>query len=381
MNYLVIGSGMMGSAVAFDLARSANVDRVTLADVEYRRASASAAKIASPLVRPLQLDVEDFEQLVGEMEDHDVAIGATSYRHNVVLSKGAIQAGIHFCDLGGNDDVVKEQLALNARAKERNVTIIPNCGLAPGLANILAARGAELFDSVESIRMRVGGLPKHPIPPFNYQIVFSAEGLLNEYTGKSFVIRNGKLASVDTLTEVEAIDFPPPFGTLEAFHTSGGASTTPQLFEGRVRELDYKTIRYPGHCEKFRMLLEVGFGSDEPVSVGANLLTEKEIFLELLKKKIPQSGPDVVLMRVTIAGTKEMRNRSLTFTMIDFYDETHNISAMMRGTAYPTSVIAQFLASGTITQHGAMTPEQSVPLEPLLHELQTRGMVISQEWS
>lgn len=372
---------MMGSAVAFDLARSANVDRVTLADIDYRRASAAAAKIASPLVRPLQLDVENFEQLVSEMEHHDVLIGATSHRHNVNLSKGAIKAGIHFCDLGGNDDIVGEQLSLNTRAQERGVTIIPNCGLAPGLANILAARGAELFDSVESIRMRVGGLPKHPIPPFNYQIVFSAEGLLNEYTGKSSVIRDGKLAAVDSLTEVEAIDFPPPFGTLEAFHTSGGASMTPKMFEGRVRELDYKTIRYPGHCEKFKTLLEVGFGSDEPVSVGSNLLTEKEIFIELLKKKIPQSGPDVVLMRVTIAGRKQSADRVLTFTMIDFYDETHNIGAMMRGTAYPTSIIAQFLARGTITQRGAMTPEQSVPLDPLLRELQTRGMVVTQEWS
>jgi lysine 6-dehydrogenase len=381
MNFLVLGSGMMGSTIAHDLAQSPDVDQVYLADSNLSRAESAASKIRSPKVKPFVLDVNNSSDAVNAMRGNSVAIGAVSYRCNVSLSKAALEAGVHFCDLGGSDDVVEEQLALDAAAKKRGVTIIPNCGLAPGLVNILAVRGAEMFDSVDSVRMRVGGLPQNPVPPFNYQIVFSVEGLLNEYSGQSLVIRDGKLILVDALTEIESITFPPPFGTLEAFHTSGGASLTPRMFAGKVRELDYKTIRYPGHCEKFRTLLDVGFGSSEPLGLGANVLTERELFVELLKRKIPQTGKDVVLMRVTLTGTRRNEERRLEFTMIDFYDETRNISAMMRGTAYPTSIIAQFLASGVINGPGALTPEQCAPLEPLMAELKKRGMTITQRWS
>lgn len=381
MNYLVLGSGMMGGAIAYDLAHSQGVDRVHLADVDLKRAQDAASKMGSSKIFPLAVDVNDHARVVQAMKGNEVAIGAVSYRYNVALSKDAIEAGIHFCDLGGNDDVVEEQLALSPDAKEHRVAIVPNCGLAPGLANILAARGAEMFDTVDSVKMRVGGLPQHPVPPFNYQIVFSPEGLLNEYSGQSVVIRNFRLTRVEALTELEVIAFPPPFGTLEAFHTSGGASLTPKMFEGKVRELDYKTIRFPGHCEKFRTLLELGFGSNEPLSLGANVLTERELFIELLKRKLPQKGPDVVLMRVTVEGVRKGTRQCLTFSLIDFFDESHNISAMMRGTAYPTSIVAQLLAQGAISKTGATTPEQCVPLNPLLAELNKRGMNISQEWT
>ena len=381
MNFLVLGSGMMGSAIADDLARSENVEGVILADFDFSRAQNAALNSGSSKIKPLRLDVNDHQGVVNAMKGNDVAVGAVSFRFNVALARAAIEAGIHFCDLGGNDEVVLEQLALDAKAKDRGIAIVPNCGLAPGLANILAARGAEQFETIDCIRMRVGGLPQHPVLPFNYQIVFSVEGLLNEYSGKSSVIRDHKIIDVDTLTEVESIQFPAPFGVLEAFHTSGGASLTPKMFEGKVRELDYKTIRYPGHCEKFRTLLELGFGSNEPLSLGSNVLTEREFFIELLKRKLPQSGADVVLMRVIVEGTKLAKRRCLTFSMIDFYDETRNISAMMRGTAYPTSLIAQFLASGVIRKSGAITPEQCVPLDPLLSGLKKRSMTITQEWN
>ena len=380
MKFLVLGSGMMGKAIAYDLAQSTTTERVLLADADETRARETAHQLPSK-VRPLVLDVNQHREVVNAMKQCDVAIGAVSYRYNVSLTKAALESQVHYCDLGGNDEVIEEQLGLDAAAKKQNISVIPNCGLAPGLANILGARTAELFDSVDSMRMRVGGLPQHPLPPFNYQIVFSAEGLLNEYSGKSKVIRNFKIAEVDTLTEIEAIAFPSPFGILEAFHTSGGASMTPKLFEGKIRELDYKTIRYPGHCERFRTLLDLGFGSDEPMSIGANVLTEKEVFIELLKKKIPQAGPDVVLMKVDVEGIRSGKKQKCEITMIDYFDESRNISAMMRGTAYPTSVIAQFLASGVIANHGVITPEQCVPLDPLLAELRARGMTIIQKWT
>jgi len=376
MKFLVLGSGLMGSAVAYDLAKSNGVTRVTLADIDGARAAQVTARIGSPLVHPRTLNVEYYDDVLAAMQGHDCAIGAVSYRHNHMLTRACIESGVHFCDLGGNQDVVDRQRTLHDQALEGSVTIVPNCGLAPGFANVLAARGAEQFQSVDSIQVRVGGLPQHPRPPMNYQLVFSVDGLINEYMGESVVLRDFKRTTIPTMTEIESIDFPQPFGTLEAFHTSGGTSLLPEMFEGKVRTLDYKTIRYPGHCEKFRALLELGFASSEPLSVGSNVMTAREIFSELLKRKMSGDDEDVVLLRATIVGTRNGKTGTLEFSLIDSFDKNANISAMMRTTSYPTSVIAQQLADGTIQERGVLTPEQCVPLRPLIDALHARGIDI-----
>lgn len=381
MKFLIIGAGQMGGAVAYDLARSTGVEAVTLADVDLRRAEETVARIASPKLHAVRLDVETSTDIVDTMQRYDGVIAATTFRHNVALTKAAIEAGVHFCDLGGNDDVVHQQLALNAEAQQQNVLIVPNCGLAPGLANVLAARGIEQFESVDTVQLRVGGLPQHPKPPFNYQLVFSVEGLINEYSGKSRVLRNYAITEVDAMTEVESIEFPPPFGILEAFITSGGISMLPQMFAGKVRELDYKTVRYPGHCERFKALLDLGFASNEPITVGSSILTAKEMFFELLRRKLAGSDHDVVLLRVSLRGNRGGKRQTLTFSLIDFYEENDNITAMMRTTAFPTSIIAQLVVGGTVQHRGVMTPEQCIPLDPLVSELQTRGVNVTQEWS
>jgi len=380
MKFLVIGSGMMGSAVAFDLARSFGVERVTLADIDVSRSQEAAQRISSSKVQPIELDVNDYSQVLKVMKGHDSAVAAVSFQHNLLLTKAAIEARVHLCDLGGNDEVLRKQLDLNEEAKEAGVAIIPNCGLAPGLANVLAARGADLFDAVDSVHLRVGGVPQHPKPPFNYQIVFSVEGLLNEYTGKARVLRNGTVTQLDTLSEIETIDFPPPFGVMEAFLTSGGASLLPEMFAGRVRELDYKTIRYPGHCERFKTLLELGFASNDPFSAGSSLLTTKEVFSQLLRNKLENSGKDVVLLRVYIIGRQIGHLRRLAYELVDFYDENENITAMMRTTAFVTSIIGQFIADGRIRTRGVATPEMCVPLRPLLEELSNRGINVQESW-
>ena len=378
MKALVIGSGLMGSALAFDLARSGGVEEVTLADINLDRARESAARIGSPKVRTVAIDVDYFDNVIELMAGPDCVFGAVSFRHNFLLTKAAIEAGVHFCDLGGNDEIVMKQRSLDSKAKAAGVAIVPNCGLAPGLANILAARGAESFESVERIRLRVGGLPQHPKPPLNYQLLFSVEGLLNEYIGQATILREGKVTYVDTMTEVETIEFPPPIGRLEAFHTSGGSSFLPQMFEGRVRDLDYKTLRYPGHCERFKTLLEIGFASEEPIAVGSNLMTAREMFSELLRRKLESTGNDVVILEVEIVGVQDGRERTLTFGLVDSYDENDNITAMMRCTAFPTSIIGQMIVNGNILARGVATPEQCVPLEPFLSELRGRKIDVVQ---
>jgi lysine 6-dehydrogenase len=377
MKALVVGAGMMGSALAYDLAHSDNVEKVYLADIDFDRAE-SAAKMIVANVVPIKLDVNSRDDVVYVMEQVDVVCGATSYNHNLLLTKAAIETGKHFCDLGGNMDVVYKQMELNEKAKAANVLIIPNCGLAPGLAAILGAGGANHFDLIDEIHLRVGGLPQHPVPPLNYQIVFSVEGLINEYLEPAEVIRNGKPQKISSMEDLEEIEFPQPFGKVEAFNTSGGISTLTTMFNGKVKALDYKTIRYKGHCEKFKTLLDLGFASSEPLMVGNSVKTARELFQELLKKKLPSSGHDLILMRVWVHGTKNHQRKTLTYEMIDYFDEKTKISSMMRTTSFPTSIIAQMIVSGIIKERGVLPPEQCVPVQPLINELKKRDIIISE---
>jgi len=376
MKALVIGAGMMGSAMAYDLSRSPNVEKVYLADIDRKKA-AEAAKSAGTNIEPLKLDTGSHDDVIKAMKLADVAIGATSYNHNVQLTKAAIESGTHFCDLGGNMDVVDTQLELDAKAKWANVLIIPNCGLAPGMACAIAGGAAKRFEKVEEIHIRVGGLPQKPVPPLNYQLVFSAEGLINEYLEPAEAIRDGKLQKLDSMTDIEMLSFPNPFEQLEAFNTSGGISTLTRMYSG-VKSLDYKTIRYLGHCEKFKMLLDLGFASSEPVMVGSNLLTTREFFETLLKKKLPANGPDVVLTRVSISGMMGGKHRTLAYEMVDYYDTAARMTSMMRTTSFPTSIIAQMIVNGTITERGVFPPERCVPLDPFIAELKKRNIVFNE---
>lgn len=377
MKYVVFGAGMMGSAAAWDLAANNPADEVVVADINLGVASSVTRSIGLPNVSPRRVDVHDDDAVARTLEGAAAAIGAVSYSVNYDLNRAAIEAGVHMCDLGGNNDMVTKQLTLDAGAKARGVTIVPNSGLAPGLINILAVEGARQFDSLDSIHLRVGGLPQNPRPPLFYQVVFSVEGLINEYVERAEVIRDGVHTTVDSMSGLEDIEFPPPFGTLEAFSTSGGLSWLPRIFEGKVRELDYKTIRYRGHCEKFKTLLDLGFAANEPMMVGGSVKTNREFFEDLLKRKLDYGDRDVVLARATIRGTMDGARRSLVYEFIDYYDEATKITAMMRTTAFPTAVIATMLAAGAVTARGVLTPELCVPGDAMIRELDKRNIRIT----
>jgi lysine 6-dehydrogenase len=379
MTYLVLGAGMMGSAAAYDIATRNPSDEVILADINLEAAMKAARAIGSN-VRPVRVDVNIEGEIDKLLRGCAVVVSAVSYSVNYAVTRAAIRAGVHMCDLGGNNDVVERQLSLDAEAKHAGVTIVPNCGLAPGLINILATGGAREFDVLDSIHLRVGGLPQHPRPPLNYQIVFSVEGLINEYIERAEVIRDGKLVQVDSMADLEEIEFPPPYGILEAFNTSGGLSTLTRHFQGKVRHLDYKTIRYRGHCEKFKTLLDLGFASNEPMMVGGNVRTSREFFEELLKKKLDFGDTDLILARATITGKRADVRRTLVYEFIDLYDEAARISAMARTTAFPTTVIATMLVRGTITERGVMPPELCTPADAMITELAERNIRISKRF-
>ncbi len=378
MKYTVIGAGMMGSAAAYDLAKTNPSDEIVLADINIQQTRSAATAIGGN-VTPVRIDVNNTREVIKLIEGSGAVISAVTYSVNYQMTKAAIEAGVPMCDLGGNNDVVERQLSLDEAAKEKGITIVPNCGLAPGLINILAMEGTKEFEQLDSIHLRVGGLPQHPRPPLYYQIVFSVEGLINEYAEKATVIRDGKTELIDPMSGLEDIEFPEPFGTLEAFNTSGGLSTLTQLLDGKVNNLDYKTIRYKGHCEKFKTLLDLGFATSEPMMVGGSVKTNREFFADLLRKKLDYGDKDVVLARATISGRTATAAKTLVYEFVDYYDDAGKMTAMMRTTAFPTSIVAQMLAHGIITERGVRVPEVCVPGKIMIDELGKRNIKITKK--
>ena len=379
---LVLGAGRMGLGAAYDLAHnSAGVELVTVADVDVGRARAVAETLRDGRVRAEQVDVEDHARVVGLMRGHDAAISCVTYFHNLALARAAVEARTNFCDLGGNNAVVGAELALDAEARAAGINIIPDCGLAPGMVAVLAAHGAARFDELQEIHIRVGGLPQQPKPPLNYQLVFSVEGLINEYVERARVIRGGEIVEIDSMTEVEELSFPAPFERMEAFQTSGGTSTLPETFSGRLRELDYKTIRYPGHCAQFKLLIDLGLASGDEVDLGGARVTPRRLLGEMLVRHLPADEPDVVLVRLEFRGRAEGHTRALRYDIIDRHDPVTGLSAMQRTTAFPASVVAQMMGRGETTSRGALPQERCVPPAPFVAALAARAIRIDESFT
>jgi len=378
MKILVLGAGRMGLGAAFDLVHnSPNVESVTVADFDIKKAEEVAGKVDSAKVTPHHIDVSNISDVADLMKSHDSAISCVNYWYNVELSQAAIDTKTNFCDLGGNNYIVDKQLALDGQAKRAGISIIPDCGLAPGMVSVLAMHGAKRFDETDEIHIRVGGLPQIPKPPLNYQLVFSVEGLINEYIELARVIREGKITEVESMTEIESLSFD-GFPPLEAFQTSGGTSTLPETFLGKVRELDYKTIRYAGHCEKFKTMIDLGLCSSEEILVDYARVTPRKVFGELLTRHLPADELDYVLVRLEFTGAKDGETKNLRFDIVDKQDEQTGLSAMMRTTAFPASIIAQMSASGDVLERGATPQEKTIDSEKFVAELARRNIIINE---
>lgn len=376
MKILVLGAGRMGFGAAYDLIHnSPDVSAVTIADADEIKPVEAAGRIGTDRITPATIDAGD-EAAVRELfKGHDAVISCVNYWYNESLSKIAIETGAHFCDLGGNNYVVDSQLALDEQAKAAGVSIIPDCGLAPGMVSVLAAHGAREFDVLDELHIRVGGLPQDPQPPLDYQLVFSVEGLINEYIEVARVIRDGRITEVPSMTELESLSFD-GFPPLEAFQTSGGTSTLPDTFLGKVKTLDYKTIRYAGHCDKFKTMIDLGLCSSDEMIVDYQKVKPRKLFGDLLQKHLPADGPDYVLVRVEFVGTKDGAQKKLTYDIVDKLDETTGLSAMMRTTAFPASIIAQMMSRGDVSTRGATPQEIAIDPDRFVSELERRNIVL-----
>ena len=374
MRMLVLGGGLMGRAAAYDMCRQPDVESVVVADIDPAKAREAAQVARCEAVKPIELDVRDGKAVLAAMKEADATLGAVSYTVNLELSKLAIEAGTHWCDMGGNNTVVAAQLELDEDAKRAGISVIPDTGLAPGMVCPLAMHGVRWMDEPESVHIRVGGLPQNPKPPLDYMLIFSVQGLINEYIEPCVAIRDGVVVDdIEPLIDVEQIEFPAPFGTLEAFNTSGGTSTLPRTLLGKVRVLDYKTIRYPGHADKMRTMLELGLMSSDPIDVGSTKVAPRDVLERLIDLNVPHGDDDIALVRVVVEGKKDGSRARALYEMIDYRDEKSGLTAMMRGTSFPSAVVAVMMARGE-TPAGAVPQELALDGDRFIEELKARGL-------
>lgn len=376
MKLLVIGAGMMGSAAAYDMARSGQVESVTLADVDTARVKAVAGRInkqsGTKKVVAAQLDASRPGDAAKLMRGHSGALSAVPYFFNLGLCRAAIDSGCHFADLGGNNTVVYQEYVLAKAAHRKGVGIAPDCGLSPGMASILAGElMRRVGGTADALKLYVGGLPEKPKPPFFYQLVFSVEGLINEYVEPAKVLRKGKIVEIEPLTEPEDF-FMAGFEPLVAFHTSGGTSTLPETFMGKVGECFEKTLRYPSHFQLIRGLYDLGFFSSDKIRVGKAEIAPRALTSQLFLHKLSGNAPDVTIMRI------EAHNSGCitSFTLVDRYDPATRMSSMMRTTAWPASIVLQMICSGAISKRGGIYQELDVPAQAFIEEMEARGIRI-----
>ena len=376
MRMLVLGAGLQGSACAYDLLQRPEVERVTLADLNPGRMAAFLKKKKEKRLKTAKLDAKKAQQLARLMRGHDAVMNALPYYFNYPVAKAAVAAGLHCSDLGGNTEIVQKQKTLDAKARKKGVSVIPDCGLAPGMVNIIAAEGIRRVGDAQQVKIFVGGLPQKPEPPLNYQIVYSLEGALDYYTTPSWVLRGGRPEQVDALSELEEVSFPSPVGTLEAFHTGGGISTMPWAYSGKVQTMEYKTLRYPGHMAIMRSIRQLGLLSNAPITVKGMKVVPRDAFIAAVSPQLTKpDGRDLVALRVEVTGRS---GRRVAWQLLDYYDEANGISAMMRTTGYSLAITGLMQVDGRITTLGAKTPDEAVPFKPYVDELRKRGVQINE---
>lgn len=377
MKVAVLGSGLMGKEAARDLVQSGGVNEVGLADIDLRRAEEVCSQLNASNIKAYQVDAGNKQELADFMSQFDVVINALFYSFNEIVAETAIKVGVSSVDLGGHiGHVTDNVLQMHDQAKTAGVTLIPDLGVAPGMINILSGFGVSKLDQPNMIKLYVGGIPVNPEPPIEYNHVFSMEGLLDHYTDPSTIIRNGREQQIPSLSEIERLHFE-KFGPLESFHTSGGTSTLSKSYP-YLNTLEYKTIRYPGHAEKMKLLVDLNLTrNDYEIDLNGIKVKPREVLLKTLDPIVQlKDKDDAVLLRVKVGGRKNEIQSIYQYEMVTYKDRTNNVTAMARATANTISVVAQMIGSGAITKRGVYPPEKIVPGDLYIKEMRQRGVNI-----
>jgi len=388
-SYLVLGSGKQGLAAAYDLLLRGQAARLTLADSSLSAAQTAVKRLRQLLAAKLKkhpvqlsargLDAQNPKNLAQVMAGHQAVLSAIPYYLNPGVAKAAIAARLHYCDLGGYMESTRQILKLNDRAKKAGVTLIPDCGVAPGLCNSLAICGMERLSRPEEVHIYCGGLPQHPRPPLDYKIVFNLECVLGNYFGESYVLKNGKVALVPSFSGKETLSFGPPLGKLEARTTGGATATCPWDFRGILKAYDYKTLRYPGHYEKMELLKDLGLLETAPLRVNGALIAPRDMF-------VAAAGPllafpkdrDLLVMRVCVQGKRQGRKTQITYDLLDYGDRRTGFTAMQRTTGFTAAIILALMAQGDIPRTGVVPVQEAVNGRLVLEAVRERGIHVKE---
>ena len=372
LRVIVLGSGKIGSVIAKDFSKR-NVE-ITLSDVDLKRAEKAAREIGADY---LKFDTSNFDSMVKILSEFDFVLGALPGDYGFRALEACVEAGKSIVDVSFTPE---DPSILDRNARNAGLTIIPDCGVAPGLSNLLVGYGASKFDKVDEAKIMVGGIPEKPVPPLGYTVTWSADGLIDEYIRDVTVVRDGKVVKVPPLSGLEQIEFP-GVGTLEAFYTDGLRSLVRSL--PGVKNLYEKTLRYPGHVEKVKLLKTLGFFSEEPVRVEGKEITPKMVSARIFERSLtnPNVG-DLLAMMIEVFGEEKGEKRAHRYHLLEYPDPETGISAMARTTAYTASIVAGILMEGRIKAKGVIPIETlSVNhdfVKEVFNELKKRGIVVKE---
>lgn len=375
--FAILGSGMQGTAAAYDLAKFAESDHIYMGDVSMAQAQSASDRVNRLIGRgvcePHEVNALDAASLAEFLHEVDVVVSCLPYWMHPHVAKVAIETMTDMVDLGGNTDVTMQTLELDAAAKENDVTLVPDTGLAPGLVNNLGLYMVENLDECDSVKLYCGVLPQNPKPPFNYKLTFNMEGLVTEYDFQAVALREGEIVKIDTLDELETLHID-QLGEMEAFTTSGGTSTAPYTLQDRVRNYEYKTIRFPGHCALMRIFKDFGFWREDTIKVAGCEVVPKKVFCAVFGPELEKFvDKDLCAVRGVGIGVKDGRPTAIQIDIFDREDEVTGFTSMERLTGFSSSIIAQEVAQGKV-EKGACRYENAMSGTAFLRELTKRGV-------
>lgn len=347
-NIFILGSGMIGSAIAFDLSSRHNV---TIADINPEALNRVKSKAAD--IETLEFDVSDKTRLQNTVTDFDLVVCAVPGFLGFESLKTIIESGIDVIDISFSSENV---LSLNSSAKSNNVTAIVDCGVAPGLDNLLLGYYDQKL-KLTDFECLVGGLPKVKKWPFCYKAPFSPVDVIEEYIRPARYMVNGTMVTKEPLSDCEFVEFE-QVGTLESFNTDGLRSILTTM--SHIPNLKEKTLRYPGHVEYIQVLKKSGFFDEEPLSLNGQKISPLQFSAKVLTDewKLDEHEEEFTIMRVTLKGKNGRdQTENIVYELYDEYCRKTNVSSMARTTGYTAAAAANMILDGRFTSKGVFPPE------------------------
>lgn len=439
--YAILGSGVQGLAAAYDLALHGDAGEIRLADASLKSAESAAERLralaGTDLFACFDVDVHAPESMARLLDGVDVCLSCIPYHLHPLAAEAALKAGCSLVDMGGDTEDALRTLARDDEAKRRGISIVTDGGVAPGLINLLAVHLISQFQEPEEAKLYCGGLPLDPKPPFHYALAFNVEGLISEYADKAFGVTDGQAVEMESLTDLEELDWP-GLGKMEASTTSGGTGTAPFLFGehptlhgaeadgGRalarllreagfstrpLKTYEYRTLRFPGHWEKMKLFRDLGFWGIDEVEVEGRPVKPRALFEYLIGSFLSEPGyKDQLLLRVEVSGRgakgqgdmtpvaagfslrsekgqgdretegqrdgETERKALLRLDLHERYDEATGLTAMQRMTGFPVAICAIEMAHGRVRK-GCTPFELSMSSETMIEALIKRRINVS----